>query len=816
MKFDRSVSLKKRYTKTLENFRGVDLSTSPLYVSPSRASASRNMIPRGGINHKRYGWDEMLSFGGDKINGIFNFEEDGDPVLLVHAGTVLYLAKKVDGVWEKQKVSGDRELSDERSQCFYRDGMAFLVGCGEYLVYGKHDGEYSLKSVSEIAYAPNTLLAMLVPAAVNVEQISDTNEQVNLLTRKRRNTFYFESSHRNNEPFTVTLDAAIKDDTLVTVKGTISPLENKQAENENGELVYGSILYDSVGTELARISANGKTISFVADDTFIEKLVITFEAAGDDLSGRIGNCRFGAQFGVDGASDRLFLAGNGSEPNRDFFSEAEDFTYFPDGNVLTVGNGYTPITGYARLSDSTLAVFKGEGAGSPAVFYRTGKEVSVAGNLTALFPTVAGTAGEYLVSPHAVATLSGDVLMLSRNGVFGIELSSNLASVERYTRERSRAIYEDLRQKNLENAVGVSFRGRYYLCVGDEEETCYVADSRYRAAFEGSSDTGYEWWVWDHIPANCFAVYNDELLFGTPGGQICHFGDRFCDRYYTEIAEGSVTQSGEGVLFETSLGVKAGDHVTLAGKLYAELLSDCEVKEGRICFSEDEFEWVINHVWEGVTLFVDCVQEGEEGLSVREYTVKDIDAAGLSFSLLDATPQSGGFRLSIPLSGIECVIEKMDGNVALLSNAQGDSLRLIKANGEAETQPTGKITHYIPVVAMWQTPVLDLGSNLHEKTILGITLAFDHSKQDEVRVWYETMHSDWEGSVRGPSGLDFDSLDFNEFSFNAAFASTHTKRINQRGVNYIRVGFRSEKDADCAVSGISLYYKINRMNRGIV
>ena len=39
--------------------RGVDLTSSPLNVLPSRASYMKNMINDGGINKKRNGWKEI-------------------------------------------------------------------------------------------------------------------------------------------------------------------------------------------------------------------------------------------------------------------------------------------------------------------------------------------------------------------------------------------------------------------------------------------------------------------------------------------------------------------------------------------------------------------------------------------------------------------------------------------------------------------------------------------------------------------------------------------------------------------------------------
>jgi hypothetical protein len=59
--------------------RGVDYSTSPFEVNPSRAVDMRNIINDDGINHKRPGWSEntkinqklATEFYGQNVIGVF-------------------------------------------------------------------------------------------------------------------------------------------------------------------------------------------------------------------------------------------------------------------------------------------------------------------------------------------------------------------------------------------------------------------------------------------------------------------------------------------------------------------------------------------------------------------------------------------------------------------------------------------------------------------------------------------------------------------------------------------------------------------------
>jgi hypothetical protein len=67
----------------------------------------------------------------------------------------------------------------------------------------------------------------------------------------------------------------------------------------------------------------------------------------------------------------------------------------------------------------------------------------------------------------------------------------------------------------------------------------------------------------------------------------------------------------------------------------------------------------------------------------------------------------------------------------------------------------------------------------------------------------------------GHEGLDFSKMDFDHFSFDASFACSFTRRMNLRNFNFIVFRFGSDIDQDCAVSSVTLQYKINRKNLGV-
>ena len=852
MRANTNVAQKKRYTAKLSDFRGVDLSSSPLRVSTSRATYMRNFISENGVNHKRPGWRELLALSG-RINGIFPFLEGAEDVLLVHAGTRIFRVACTDGQWSKTDLTGELALTDSRSQCFYRDGRAFFVGCGDYLAYGPKDPPaeekaYTLQRVRDIAYIPTTTTAIQPVGEGSEPGNGGTLDAVNLLTPLRKNVlscvgkdakkWYLDRIPDDGSRIEVELDGTVDGYAFhAKFSGAVNYGQDNWLSNdfyESGDDVdvgldgiFGTSKILNVRVEdLAGSLYGARSLCSVNLDSDVSRnlsITATFSCTTEGYEDKVKKCSVGALFGVDGASDRLFVSGNPDEIGMDRWSEAGDFTYFPDGNAMYVGGSESAITGYTRLSDSTMAIFKEQMNGYPTIYYRTGRTTSIvdADGTTvpaAYFPVDAGAIGEGLVSPACVGNLAGDPLILSPNGVFGIELSANVSSGERYAKERSRAIYEELRKKDLSDAVACVYRGRYYLSTGDG--ACYIADSRYKASFDGSPDMGYEWWIWDNVAATAFAMVDNALLFGDAKGRLCAFEEGvFSDRTYAEVADGDVTQNDAGGLtYNSKFELGEGDGVTLEGELYACLLDSvtlADAANGLLHVDED----ALYHVRDGVVVYADNV--AASGLSTYvPYTVADVDPAELTFKLKNADgeqvkPATGGFRLCICISGRECFVKDVMPEYFTLHDGAGCLLTLVPYDGAKSAHIVGRITHYAPVIAQWRTPVMDLGTNSARKCLLGITMTNEPGVQGAVRFSMETRLTVQELLKHGGTEFSLDSLDFSDFSFATGFAESCRRRVNVRNFNFAVFEFSSDTASDVAVNGIELEYKINQVSRGV-
>ena len=370
----------------------------------------------------------------------------------------------------------------------------------------------------------------------------------------------------------------------------------------------------------------------------------------------------------------------------------------------------------------------------------------------------------------------------------------------------------------MSEAVGVSYNNRYYLAVNGH---CYVADARTKYYSDKDADGSYqyEWWYWDGIPARVLCELRGALYFGTQDGRICVFDEQRCDRSHVDIEEGELTVDVPNHQLEyKSLAEREGDHIVIdTDGLYALYASGFERIDGeRICVDEES----ILSMSDGTVVYADEV--GESGLSVGDaYVIDDVDAGSCSFRLLDANgedvkPTSTDFRLHLPLSGRELVICEVTGCYFRVKLWEGGAVLALSAyDGEVPSKPVGRLLHKKKITALWQSGTFDLGSASHAKTLLSISvtaepgvnscMSFGYVTRREIREYERSMTT---GKFR------LDDLSFREFVFSTGFAQSCTKRIFERGINYIAFRVRSE-DGDCALGALEAIYKYNGYQGGI-
>ena len=850
-----NISLKERLSAQLDDFKGVDFSSSPLKVQSNRATEMKNFINEYGVNRKRNGWNELIKIrdtqGNDlKINGIFNYKHGNIKKTIVHAGTKFFTLdyNQTTKVFSTTDITSSAtesavissRIKDQRSQCFIAKGRLYIIGCGDFLVYGtwNEGSTYELRRVynNSDTYIPTTTIS-ISDDSVTDDGARSVLDSINLLTNKRKNQLL--GVDATNKTYTVDSGEIDANSTVAIVLETLDGATAVTKEISNSgedktKLYLGDTVVGNIDFSKGQITFTINTKPQIAQR---DNIFVTFQHTTEGYEDRITNCNFGILFGTNGSSNRLFLSGNEDLCNYDFYSEVDDFTYFTDLSYAKLGSSSYGIKAYQRLSDSSLAIFKEDNSQESTVYFRTGSDNEIYDsdgnlvNITTVFPTSAGSIGEGVQSRYASANLSGDVLILSPNGVFGVVLGDNVSTTERYAKERSRYINEKLKQhSDLSEAVGIVYKNKYYLSL---DNVCYIADARFTSQSEGDmGDTfSYEWWYWDNIPARVWAIIDDELYFGTADGMICVFDKEFTDRTYYNTSAGQLTldiQNNRIIYGTLELGLQEGDTIQFSTDNLYELTLNNEALEdipdysltedGKILLSENH----IGRFFNGMEVYADNV--GSSGLALNtKYTIVDIDYGYCTFELANAlgqavTLQASGFRLLRKLTDEQLIItgvEKTSASFQLKRVSSSPIMVLARYN---ETTPTNLLASIVlrrNVVAEWYSPVFDFGTNDYSKTLLKMSISTDPTTNGAVEFGYETKNLDKLHQARGMKVFSFEDLDFSNFSFDSAFAHSYTKKVLVRNFNYIMFKIKSDNDKNCIINNLTIVYKINKINKGV-
>ncbi|MBQ9760141.1 MAG: hypothetical protein IJW16_02200 [Clostridia bacterium] len=866
MRANTNVAQRERRELRLQSFRGADLSSSPHEVSAERATYMRNFMLENGRLTKRPGWEERLAFSNLEILGMYPvIGDDGKEDLLFHDTSYFYtFDMDSPKLFEHATINRLKKKWYRRGMGFYNRDRFFHIGSGEYLMWGI-DPETSKKTLMSFEdYSdPDNVLAYIPTTTVNISNgsVGDSGDSrkhlddVNLFTGWRKNKLI----GFGNQPEYV-LDAEPKAGTnlyiTIEVAAGTYRIEGKAGEmlrcvSINGdEVVLDAGRYDTSGKKLYLGSDAGLSIDMSPSISEYSNITVLFyvdtpKVTLDDsttYSGieLINSMTLGATFGTNGNSDRLFLGGSDKLPNRIYYSAADDFTYFPDTNYITVGSSDNPITDMIRMSDGTLAVMKKKSALEHSVFYVTSNYQELYNddgnlvNVVTSFPVKNGYIGESSLHPFGTANLAGEQLILSENGVFGISLVENVSTVERNTFERSYPIREELLRHDLSNAVATVYKDRYYLAV---DGLCFVADARYKYVANDSRSGAYhyDWWIWDNIPATCWTVLDGKLAFGTEDGMICTFEEgTFSDMTYQKTGQGAVSICAEGLTYDTSMSFTRGDQIRLinvenAGefKCFYRLLQDSENYDDAVRMKDR----VITIPAEKLHSYAVGMEVGVEWLDLGDPSqmhctygrIVAVDYAACTITLAITEPDvmeqpTDGwtvflidyFEAGTPLYVVDITD---DGILRVSLDPEGEPL--VFYSSETVGVPTYyylRQDKYTPVTAEWRTPIFDLGTQTRLKSLIKMTVT---AQGHDLSVGYRTRRGEGFGDVRGGGTFDLADFDFSRFTLEGDFAKSDTRRVHERHFNYIQFLFRSEGAEPCRIDAVTATYKITKTSKGV-
>ena len=469
----------------VEDFLGCDLTNQPTNVDERRSPDATNMIRDvPGKVRKRLGWHTVHTLGG-AINGRHRL--NGKPEL-IHAGTKLYQ------VGEDGCTAIYTACADHLSRSWEFDGKLAIADGKALLLY---DGE-TVKPASEGAKVPILTISRQPSGG------GTSYEGLNLLTPKWEEDFLVDSDHASEKVFQLSfggLDAAAV---------------SAQVMNASGDWVTKTEGTDfTVNRTTGEVTFNTAPGATPVSGTDNVKIIASRTVAG--YADRINKCSIGIQFGVNGASDRLFLAGNPDLINYDWYSGMNDPTYWSDTAYSVLGQSDAAIVGYSVVN-ARLAAHKNGQDAERNVILREGNLV----DSQPAFPIVNILQGEGAIAPYSFGYLQTEPLFLTKLGVYAITAQD--VTGEKYSQLRSFYLNGKLLEETgLENAYAVTYKDMYFLAVNG---VCYVLDGLQASQTDRSAPYAtrqYAGFYLTNIPARVLWTDGDMLWFGTADGKVCAF-----------------------------------------------------------------------------------------------------------------------------------------------------------------------------------------------------------------------------------------------------------------------------------------------------
>ena len=469
----------------VEDFLGCDLTNEATNVDARRSPDATNMIRDvPGKVRKRMGWHTVYTLDG-QINGCHRL--NGKPAL-IHAGTKLYQ------VGEDGCTAIYTDCANHRSKAWEFDGKLVIADGKALLLY---DG-------SDVQPASSGAKVPILTISRQPNGGGTSYEGLNLLTPKWEEDFLVDSDHAEEKVFQLSFGGL--DSTAVTAQvmdedgNWVEKVENTDftVDRQTGTITFGT--------------APGATPVSGTDNV---KIVASRTVAG--YADRINKCCIGIQFGVNGASDRLFLAGNPDFINYDWYSGMNDPTYWSDTGYSVLGQSDAAIVGYSVVN-ARLAAHKNGQDAERNVILREGNLV----DSQPAFPIVNILQGEGAIAPYSFGYLQTEPLFLTKLGVYAITAQD--ITGEKYSQLRSFYLNGKLLDEAyLEQAYACTYKDMYFLAVNG---VCYVLDGLQSSQTDRSAPYAtrqYAGFYLTNIPARILWTDGETLWFGTAAGKVCAF-----------------------------------------------------------------------------------------------------------------------------------------------------------------------------------------------------------------------------------------------------------------------------------------------------
>lgn len=427
-------------------------------------------VTNDGALKKRPGMKALHDFGSD-INGAWHGYVGGTEYTVVSAGGKLYTVDV-----SERSVSEIGTVSDAHTEFFGFSEKLYILDGEQYQVW--NGGESAAAPVT--GYVP-VVLTNTAPTGGGTEL-----QAVNKLTPKRRVWF---------SPDGTATEFVLPDNPIAAVTGVKNRVTGKPI------------------TEFTADTASGKVTFSSAPVAGKDTIEITYASEGDGAE--VKKMRFAEIY--NGATDnRVFLYGDGS--NRALYSGLDydgnpTAEYFPDLNVLDIGDANTPITQLIRHYSRMIA-YKTDSAYS----VQYGQITLSDGRETAAFYWSPINRAIGNCAPGQVRLVDNNPLTLFNNSVYrwvnSGGYSSNLTVDERQAKRVSDRVWKTLRGMDLEHA---------YCFDDNARKEWYCVCGEIAAVYNYGLNV---WYVYESFPVRYMVEFNGRL-FGARGSKLVEIADEF-------------------------------------------------------------------------------------------------------------------------------------------------------------------------------------------------------------------------------------------------------------------------------------------------
>ena len=474
---------KDKLREEIETFLGADLSNAPNNVAKNRSPSCPNMIrDEVGKVKKRDGIELVKTFSG-QINGV-HFLYGTTTKKLVHHGTKISL----DGTTPTELYSTAADhisVSKQMNGCLWiLDGTKYLCYNGTTITAVENTGTIPVIIIARAPTGGGTLL-----------------QAINLLQKKRTEKFAGTASTTVYQLTATSLDADLVTILKLKADGTFDTLVETTHFTVNrttGAVTFGT--------------APG--VSPIAGE---DNIYITYSKTVIGYADRINKNDVSIIYGMNGARDRVFVAGNPDLPHYDYYSELNDPTYFADTSYSVIGQDSSMIMNYS-IVDDYLVTHKNNAENDDNTNLRKGELVSS----KAVFTSQGSYQTSGSLAKYSHANLENEPVYVTTDKNISAVTPSDVLG-ERFSQERSYYITRALEEEaGLENSFGFVFDKFYFLACAN---TIYIMDSlQYSVSKDRPlSHRQYECYYCPNISARIMWEEDNELYFGMADGKIKKF-----------------------------------------------------------------------------------------------------------------------------------------------------------------------------------------------------------------------------------------------------------------------------------------------------